>query len=106
MILLVDDEHREIALGCDLVIAAECDQPHRAQRGTTSGLPGGSHLRAPSGNAAPVGLPPLPRRLIRFGPSMSKVRTIDVETNLNIGYPLHCPGVRESLEPGGLTMAL
>jgi trehalose 6-phosphate synthase len=23
-----------------------------------------------------------------------------------IGYPLHCPGVRESLEPGGLTMAL
>src|SRR5271166_5583068 len=24
----------------------------------------------------------------------------------SIGYPLHCPGVRESLEPGGLTMAL
>ena len=25
---------------------------------------------------------------------------------IGIGYPLHCPVVRESLEPGGLTMAL
>ena len=50
-------------------------------------------------------------RLELIDPAITRCRGRIIKTTgdgilVEIGYPLHCPVVRESLEPGGLTMAL
>src|SRR5271166_4953526 len=52
---------------------------------------------------------PVARRLMLRGqPEQRFERNMPVEATIiaKNGYPLHCPVVGESLEPGGLTMAL